>query len=195
MPSSTSPKQPTDRRKKRKPSGASPSAQAPSAEDPNSRYAPTGWLSGGIGTLEDVTVPSGQLCLMRRPGVQGLMVAGVLHNVDSLSAIVKEKHLTAEGKIDAKSLSEDPADLEAIMHTVDRVICHCVVKPEIAMTPSDVTNRKSGVVYADMVDVGDKMFLFNYAVGGTRDLESFREGLAADVGGLELDQDLQPPAE
>lgn len=38
------------------------------------------------------------------------------------------------------------------------------------------------VIYVDEVDLDDKMFVFNYAVGGTRDLERFRSELAAGVG-------------
>jgi len=39
-------------------------------------------------------------------------------------------------------------------------------------------------IYADDVDMEDKMFIFNYAVGGTRDLERFRSEHAARVGDL-----------
>ena len=52
-----------------------------------------------------------------------------------------------------------------------------------------------GVVYADMVDLVDKMAIFNYAVGGTRDLESFREGLDAAMGGLEVGEGVRETAE
>lgn len=161
----------------------------PQQDDPTSKYAPNAWLSGGIGDLEDVTVPSGQTCLVRRPGMQGLIKAGVLHNVDSLSQIVNEKHLKridgkASTEIDMSSLMGDEEGLEEVMHVMDKVICHVVVKPEVHMTPNDRTRRQAGIVYADMIDLIDKMHLFNYAVGGTRDLESFRLGLDEAVGSV-----------
>lgn len=199
MPSNA--KQPQDHKpgKKGTKKASASSAQAtpiPVPEDPNSKYAANAWLSGGIGDMEDLTVPSGQLCLVRRPGLEGLMKAGVLHNVDSLSQIVNEKHLS-QGKKDAQpelnmsSLLKDQKALDEVTHVIDRIICHCVVKPEIHMTPNDVTRRVKGVVYADMVELTDKMFIFNYVVGGTRDLESFRSGLAEAVGGVEAGEDVQ----
>ena len=57
------------------------------AVDPNDKYAPTTWGSE-LGGAEDLTVPSGQTCLVRRPGVQGLMEAGILHDLDTLTAEV-----------------------------------------------------------------------------------------------------------
>lgn len=199
MPSSTAPKTPQDRQPKkttrkrastsRRPAESPTSQPIPAPEDPTSKYAPDAWISGGVGGMEDLTVPSGQLCLVRRPGMQGLIKAGILHNVDSLSQIVNEKHLMRiEGKpdqINMASLMEDDSGMDEVLHVMDKVICHVVVKPEIHRTPNDVTLRKPGVVYADMVDLVDKMAIFNYAVGGTRDMERFRGGLESALGSLE----------
>lgn len=179
----------TSRRRTTRP--ATPATSIPTQpEDPSAKYAPDAWLSGGIGGMQDLTVPSGQLCLVRRPGLEGLIKAGVLRNVDSLSAIVDQKHIKkakkgqGTGQVDVESIMKDPKALDEILHTVDKVICHCVVKPEVHMTPNDVTRRKDGVVYADMIDLTDKMYVFNYVMGGTRDLESFRGGLDSVVGSL-----------
>lgn len=200
MPSSTQQKQPQDHQKPKKTTkkrpGATPekatSQPIPTPEDPNSEYAPNTWLSSGVGGLEDMTVPSGQRCLVRRPGLEGLMKANVLQNVDSLSQIVNEKHLkrveggsAKETEIDMSSLMGDQQGLDEVVGVIDKVICYCVVKPEIHRTPNDVTLRKQGVVYADMVDLIDKMHIFNFVVGGTRDLERFRHGLDELVGSVE----------
>lgn len=184
-------------------STASQATPIPVAEDPTSKYAPDAWLSGGVGGMEDLTVPSGQMCLVRRPGFEGLMKAGVLQNVDSLTQVVNEKHLkrvqgedpSAALEIDMSSLMKDEGAMDDVTNVIDKVICHCVVKPEIHRTPNDVTRRQPGVVYADMVDLVDKMFIFNYVVGGTRDLESFRSGLGEVVGGVEAGEGVPSPAE
>lgn len=199
-------KQPQDRKpaKKAAKKAAAPKVdqteQIPVPEDPTSKYAPNAWMSGGVGGMEDLTVPSGQLCLVRRPGLQGLMKAGILHNVDSLTQIVSEKHLKRVGgkpteELDMSSLMADPKALDEVMHVMDRVVCHCVVKPEVHMTPNDVTRRKDGIVYADMIDLVDKIFIFNYVVGGTRDLESFRGGLDQLVGSLEAGEGVRDESE
>lgn len=203
MPSS---KQPQDHKPKKttkkrpEPRRETPTSQPiPQVEDPTSKYAPDAWVSGGIGGMEDLRVPSGQLCLVRRPGMEGLMKAGILHNVDSLSQIVNEKHLKRvagkkSNEIDMSSLMEDEEGLAEVMHVIDKVICHCVVKPEVHRTPNDVTLRRPGVVYADMIDLLDKMAIFNFVVGGTRDMESFRSGLDELVGSVEAGEGVHDPS-
>ena len=161
-------------------------------EEPESRpfmaddkYAPTAW--GSSRGYEEIVTPSGQLCLVRRPGVQNLIEAGVLHDVDTLSAIVSEEHLKRVGdetQIDVDSFAKDAASVANVLHVVDRVVTYCVVKPEVVMTPNDVTRRQAGVIYADMIDIDDRMFIFNYAVGGTRSVEQFRKDTEALVGGV-----------
>lgn len=197
MPSNTTPKKTTT--KAANPSMAQP---VPTQPDPNDKYAPNAWISGGVGGMEDLEVPSGQLCLVRRPGMEGLIKAGVLRNIDSLSALVGEKHIkkakkgaAGDPKVNVDSILKDPKALENILRTVDKVITHCVVKPEIHMAPNDVTLRKPGVVYSDMVDINDKMFIFNFVMGGTRELESFRGGLGDALGGVEAGEGVPDEAE
>lgn len=172
----------------------------PTPQPPESKYAADAWLNGGVGGQEDLVVPSGQTCLVSRPGLEGLIRAGVLRNVDSLSAIVSAKHIKKSkkgqpDKVDAESILKDPEALESIIHTVDKVVVHCVIMPQIHMAPNDVTLRQPGVVYTDMVGLEDKMFIFNFVVGGTRDLESFRGGLDSAVGGLEAVEDVPDSSE
>lgn len=150
------------------------------------RYAATSWGTSG----EDLRMPSGQLAHVRKPGVQGLINAGVLHSLDSLSGIVDGIVKKAEGKkvsaddVDTKALLEDPAKLESMIHVIDRVVCHVVLKPTVHMTPNDRTRRKDNLIYADMIDFEDKMFIFNFAVGGSRDIARFREESSLPVGGM-----------
>jgi hypothetical protein len=168
----------------RRPRKTATKKTAPSEE---SKFAPTTWGSGGIGQLTELTVPTGQLCLVRRPGTQGLLEAGILHNVDSLTALVNTKHVRrVKGKeeINVESLMSDPENVQTLMHTIDRIVCYVVVKPDVHMTPNDITQRDPEKIYADMIDIEDKMFIMNFAVGGTRDLERFRGELADAVGSV-----------
>jgi hypothetical protein len=155
----------------------------PSAEDGD--YAPTAWGSK-LGAAEDLIMPSGQKALVKRPGVEGLMKAGVLNDVDSLTALVDQTHLSKGNQINVKSLMGDESALVNLVHVVDRVMCHVVQKPAVFMTPNDITTRKDGVVYCDMIELEDKMFIFNFAIGGTRDFEQFRKESESAVGDLEL---------
>lgn len=172
------------------------------------KYAPTQW---GGEVFNDVTMPSGQVAQLRRPGVQGLIAAGLLESLDSLSAIVGQDLIpTAQGKkapsdrkpkkakspeIDIKTLMKKPEQLANIMHLVDRVTVHCVMQPKIEMAPNDITSRKEGVIYTDSIDLGDRMFIFNYAVGGTTDLQTFRAESEAALGDLGDQPEAALPAE
>lgn len=162
--------------------------------DPNNKYAPTAWGSQS-GMPEDLTLPSGQLCLVKRPGMEGLVKAGVLRYMDSLTALVNEKHITRvekngqiETHMDMASIMRDDDSLAEIMRVVDKVVIHCVVQPPVFSTPDDVTRRQAGVIYTDMIDLQDKMFIFQYVVGGTRDLETFRGGLGELLGSVDISE-------
>lgn len=167
------------------------------ASKTDDKYAPTTWGSDGNG-LEDLVVPSGQTCLVRRPGVQRLMEAGVLRDIDSLTSIVGEEHIkrvNGERSVNTETLVNDADAIANVLHMVDRVVVHCVVKPEVIMSPNDPTSRQDGVIYADMIDIEDKMFIFNFAVGGTRSVEQFRQESQSPVGSVDAEQDVELPAE
>jgi hypothetical protein len=165
------------------------------------KYAPSAWGSSSIGNVEDLLCPSGQLCAARRPGVEGMMKAGILNNVDALSALVQSEHIQrVEGgaatrderdvAATLKNLLSEPNKFNEMVHMVDRVVCHVVVHPELHMTPNDPTSREPGFIYCDMVDLEDKMFIFNFAVGGTRDIETFRKERDSAMGSLEPVKDI-----
>ena len=196
MPSTPQDHKPSKKKKKgKKRSGDRPLPTQ--QESPDSKYAPTAWLAGSVGSLHDLVVPAtGQRCLVRRPGMEGLMQAGILHNVDTLSKVVADKHLKDGGKqVDVASLSQDTEAIAAVSHVVDRVVSYCVVKPEVYMAPNDKTSREPGVVYTDMIDLVDKFFIFNFVVGGTRDMESFRGGLLEPVGSVESGEGVSMPTQ
>jgi len=160
------------------------------------KYAPTHW--GSDGAYVDLTVPSGQKCLVRRPGVEALLKAGILHKTDMLSKIVQAEHVNRVKPAPGKSkksptadfddplmeLLKDDALVDDLIHTIDRIVCHVVVKPAVVMTPSDPTRRVDGVIYTDMIDLDDRIFIMNHAVGGQRDLKQFRSGSEEPVGSV-----------
>lgn len=154
--------------------------------EPQDRFAPTTWGGGTSTGFEELEVPSGQMCLVRRPGVQGLIKAGVLMNVDSLTSLIANKFMDG-GKITEETtrrLANDPEAVASMTRTIDLVVCHIVVKPQVHMTPDDVTNRQADRVYCDTIEMTDRVFLFNFAVGGVRDLERFRRQLDGHLAAL-----------
>lgn len=155
---------------------------------------------------EDITCPSGQTCrVMVTPGIRGLVKLGVLDNMDSLSALVETEvvgprqgkapktkgagaKVTAGDKSRAqvKDLLGDPKSFTDAMDMVDKVVVAVVLDPPVLPAPEEGEERKAGAVYVDrhIRDI-DKMFIFNHAVAGVRDLEDFRASIGQLVEGVD----------
>lgn len=152
--------------------------------------------------LHDLTVPSGALCQARRPGVQGLISIGLLDSLDSLSALVKTEHFDrVEGRAKPE---QSPADIKAGMvagmELIDKIALYCVLQPELkpepdrndpkswdegAETEGERKGKVPGLIYVDDVDLFDKMFIMQWAAGGSEDLETFRSGWSETLGTLQ----------
>ena len=182
---------------------------------PANKYAPTAW---GAPKLVDLEVPSGQLCQVHPPGVEQLIAAGVLENVDTLTSLIDKKHIKrVQGKalpgsaaarkaapvdnddiampdgsvVSKASLLQDQNNLVKVFGLVDRITVVMVVQPQVLPVPEDPALRvpmaeliENGQVYTDMIDMMDKMYIFQYAVGGGTDLEQFRQQFASGMGSL-----------
>lgn len=152
-----------------------------------------GWKEKGkgLGVIHEVVVPSGNTARMRRPGLDTFLRLGLIPN--SLMSIIsghiskakdgKPADLDDVGAEMAK-LMEDPVKLGDILQFADNVLIHCAVEPEVHPVTSGQEARNNDWLYVDEVDFDDKMFIFQWAVGGTEDLETFRAEQAAGVGAV-----------
>lgn len=133
------------------------------------------------GTL--LTVPSGNTALVRAPGMQAFLKEGVIPN--GLKSIIQDAMVTglAPGADVQQSMLDDPEKLQQIMDLVDAVTVACCLDPVVVPVPHDLNgevlgfnhpDRDENTLYVDEVDFNDKLFIFNFAVGGTADLEKFR---------------------
>lgn len=135
----------------------------------------------------ELEVPSGNVALVRRPGMQLFLDSGIIPN--SLMKIVKEK-MGEEEPTEFNMEDFDQDQLLDMFSVYDNVTVFCVVQPEVHPVPKmmqengdgdleeitvPLSMREQGKLYVDEVDIDDKMFIFQWAVGGTRDLESFRQ--------------------
>lgn len=134
----------------------------------------------------EVEVPSGNVALVRRKGMQAFLKKGMIPN--SLMPIVQKA--IKSGDFDMKEGLEnlDEKMLQDIMDMYDTVVVECVVQPKVTAVPTDdegnalpYDQREEGLLYVDEVDFEDKVFLFQWVVGGTKDLEQFRQQQSAAV--------------
>lgn len=178
--------------------------------------------------LVDLELPSGELCQVRRPGVQGLIKAGVLHSLDSLTSIVQTETIPkSDGKPvpkdqSIKAIVNDPAKFDKMMEQTDKIVCFVVTQPKVHSNLRPVRqlvddeldlwedvvkdgekvfeeipeeDRDPELVYVDYIDAIDKMFIMNFAVGGSSDLAEFRAATQASLGGVSAGEAAAPAAE
>lgn len=168
------------------------------------------WGQKPVDDTMELTVPSGQTCTARRIGLDALMEAGILGEADTLTGIVDRKHVRrvrgANGvadhdDIDADSVMKDPEALKAVMVLADKAVPHIVVEPKVVCHWDDkgqsipVERRVEGVIYTDMIGFEDKMFLFDFGVGGSSDVARFRERSEAALAGVGDVQAVPMPTE
>lgn len=149
-------------------------------------YAPTVWGSKAKG--EDLLCPSGQTCRVLKSGPQQLVAAGVLESMDALTGIVQNELIPqAEGrpKVDAAKLAKNPAALTKMLDMADKVVVHSVLEPKVHPTPGPDEERDESKIYTDMIDIEDKFFIMQFAMGGVKDFEQFRKESETAVVGMD----------
>lgn len=140
-----------------------------------------------------IRVPSGNVALVRRPGMQVFLSKGMIPN--SLMGFVNDS--LKSGKPKVEDLNMTPETLKELMNLVDDVTCDVCIDPMVVPKPKDhqnnilpMSSRDPNTLYVDEVDVEDKMFIFNYAVGGTADVDSFRKEFATAVVDVQTSKDV-----
>ncbi len=77
----------------------------------------------------------------------------------------------------------------------DAVLLHVVIEPHVLPVPPPEEARDPDGLYVDDVDLEDKVFLFNWAVGGTADVEAFRKEQADNLAVVHSSEDVEHKTE
>ena len=206
-----------DPRKRAAHEGQAPRAMP--VQEPHEPLSPTpagSWATNSGPVIADVRLPSGNVARVRHVGPEAFLGSGVMP--DRLTPIIDKAIHSKKGlrPKDTRELTTDPSQLGAMLEMLDRMLCYAVVEPQVSMPPactvcgaldttaakqhdiSDPTGhrfapgpRRQNTLYADVVDLEDKVFIMNYAVGGTGDLERFRQQLGTSVGSVSSGQGSQ----
>lgn len=187
-------------------------------EDSNTPLTPTPasqWQTTVKVDGTDLALPSGNIVRIRRMSPQTFLTAGVIPNplLEIITASIRSKRGMPPEKVE--EMSKDAEKIQASLEMFDRVMAYVALSPVVKMPPTcnhcnqyynvderhkdevredyhryDEGPRDPNVLYSDIVDIADKMFVFQFCLGGTRDLESFRSQLPTGLGGLSDLQDL-----
>lgn len=126
-----------------------------------------------------LTLPSGNVIKCRAAGFRAFMAAGIIPN--DLMGVVQES-LNKGTTPNLEGFGTDMDKIAQMMEMVDNVVIFSAIEPTVAAVPTRNTatgsvpdDRDEDQLYIDEIGDEDKMFLFQWATGGTRDVAKFRE--------------------
>jgi len=152
---------------------------------------------GGI-----VELPSGNKVRIRPADMQTFLRKGMIP--DSLTPIVQEaldngkKGKKTDGQTIAEKAGEivqDPEEMNRVLQLFDDVVMFCWTEPQVHPAPESNDEREDDLLYTDEIGFDDKSFTFQFAVGGVRDLESFRSQQETVLAGVPSSADVEHETE
>lgn len=156
----------------------------------------------------ELIVPSGNVALVRPVGMQAFLDKGLIPN--SLREIAMEA-IKGKKAPEIKTENLDSEQIQNMMQLFDSVTVYCVLQPEVLPVPlwtaedhedGHCTEEQVGqpvpykqreevdALWVDDVDMEDKQFIFQFACGGTRSVEQFREEYERSLERVSGGQDL-----
>lgn len=158
-------------------------------------------------------LPSGNVCLARPVRPEAFLESGMIP--DALSGMIASAINSKKGLPPSKieEITEDPAKMAAALELFDRALVFVVVEPQVEMPPIcdaegctetyaggqgvHISRKHPGyhkyvdpardpdILYADVVDMEDKQFIFQWAIGGSTDVSRFRDELESELAALQ----------
>lgn len=157
-------------------------------------------------STDPIELPSGNVAKIRSASMEFFLTGGFIPN--SLKGLVHKMINDMEseqGKPSKKDSGDSTAELSEIItddnklrdliHMYDRIAAHCFEEPKVALPPEDPDDREDDILYTDEIGMDDKVFVFNVALGGTKDVESFRNEQAAAVESVRAGTEVADPTE
>lgn len=138
----------------------------------------------------ELELPSGNVALVRAMRITDMLAEGFFP--DNMRAVVMEQITKAEkgtevqsDELSVEAMFSDPNKMGEMFEIFDKVLLSCVIEPKVLPAPAHGEERNEELLYADEVDLDDKVFIFQWAVGGDRDIDKFREEFSTNVGSME----------
>lgn len=143
------------------------------------------WKKASHGT--PLRVPSGNTCMVKPANMESFIRKGLIPN--ELIPLITSGMASRKKGIDAVE-GMDQDKILMILSAMDNVVMDIVVDPKIWPAPHETDERRDELLYIDELDMEDKTFIWQFAVGGTRDLEKFRTELQSDLAAIQQGEDV-----
>lgn len=145
----------------------------------------------------ELTLPTGAVILAKGlTNMRAFLKSGVIPN--SLLTIIQESiDKGVEPDMDqllqpkGDSNEVDPQSLDDMLALIDNATVECWILPPTAFPPENDEDRRDDVLYTDEIDDQDKLFVFQWAIGGSDDLETFRKEQVAGMDRLRSGQNVE----
>ena len=147
----------------------------------------------------ELELPSGAAIIAKGlTNIRAFLKSGVIPN--NLLAIIQESiDKGVEPDIDKMLQPNDDGEVSAesldeMLQMIDNITVATWVLPPTALPPENDEDRSEDVLYTDEIMDEDKLFVMQWAIGGTDDLERFRSESNLGMDRLRASQDLEGSA-
>lgn len=159
------------------------------------RYAPTSW--GRPDTSNEpfeFTTPSGQICLIRRLGMDDILRMGMVDKLDFFSKSMSEDDAEKPNEAREDEIKKSVlSNFGQMDDAIGAIVVAGVIAPSIQPTPDHAALKKAGVIYVDSIPFNDRVALFSEILD-TEGLSTFRKESEDGVGDVPAEQVVQLPA-
>lgn len=142
-------------------------------------------------TGDVLTLPSGNTLRVTNPGIMGLAHKGLVPN--SLMTVIMDAVQKGKEPKPEEIMSEN-LDIAEMFGMMDNAIIEMAQEPKVLPLPEEGEPRDPASLYIDEISDEDKTFLWQWATGGTADVEQFRRESTRDMGALLGQQAVAVPA-
>jgi hypothetical protein len=127
-------------------------------------------------TVDTLTLPSGNIMRVKNPGIMELAHKGLIPN--ALMTVIMDAIKKGQEPRPEDILS-DKVDITEMFSMMDNAIIQMAVEPVVLPVPvaddaGEIEDRDPEALYVDEIGEEDKMYIWNWATGGTANLEQFR---------------------
>lgn len=134
----------------------------------------------------DIITPSGQRCRVKKMSVEALVFNGSIDDLDAISQLVQSKYIAPRKGApelskedvakkqarDGMKMLSDP-NMKKAFAMVDKIVCEVVVAPDVKLRQEGV-EAVPGQIYVDMIDIGDRFYIFSAVMSGMEEAATFR---------------------